>query len=188
MPYAILEHTLASKSGLNIEEAHVMKLALAVIAIGIAALAFGCSDSSDTLTVEEYFAELDAIDAEVTRQGEEGLEEGLWVDIFEIEEPSVVEVKDAVSAFTDLLEESVDGVKDLEPPSEVETEHDNFVETGEDLIVVFQEGIDDIVEPEDAGILFFGEPAGAFESACNALVAAGEANGVTVSAGCFDDE
>ena len=56
---------MPAASGLNIEEAHIMKLALAVIAIGIAALAFGCSDSSDALSLEEYFTEFEAIDADL---------------------------------------------------------------------------------------------------------------------------
>ena len=42
-----------------------MKLGLlAVLLLAIAALALGCSDSSDTLTLEEYFAETDAIGAD----------------------------------------------------------------------------------------------------------------------------
>ena len=45
-----------------------MKLVITFVGIMLAALAVSCSDSSGTLTLDEYFAEFEAIDADVDAQ------------------------------------------------------------------------------------------------------------------------
>jgi len=176
-----------------------MKLALAVIAIGIAALAFGCSDSSETLTLEEYFAEFEAIDADIDAQIEllyvdfpTGTDEEIFSD-----DSTVSFFKDLLAGFEVALSDSLERAQELAAPSEVEDEHDALLEAVEKNITAFEAGSEAIKDVEtmaefetvfppvesdiDAAQL-------AFETACLDVVAVGEANGITVDVDCLDDE
>ena len=82
----------------------------AVFLLGMAVFSGACSSDSDPLTLEEYFAEFEAIDADVNSQFE-----ALFADFPEDED-----------AFAD-------------PPAEVEDAHNDLIDAGEALLVAHEE-------------------------------------------------
>ena len=180
-----------------------MKLGL-LLACVVAAitLAVGCSDSSDTLTLEEYFAEFEAIDADIDAQVEEAYavfpEDEADDDIgaFLSDEANLPVFKEFVSSFPRIIGDSVDRMKALEPPSEVEEAHDDLIEAGESAVAAFEEASGVIQAAQTMAefepLMNEAEPAidiaeTAFDAACLDLVAAGEANGITVNVTCEDE-
>src|SRR5512134_2004415 len=110
-----------------------MKLLLGAAVTTLAAVALACSGDSntDTLTLEQYFAELERIgdDAEAA--------------IDEVEFPHVdadasfEESRDALAEFfaasADIAEDAVDDIGGLDPPDEVEDEHDRYVDALDEI-------------------------------------------------------
>jgi chemotaxis regulatin CheY-phosphate phosphatase CheZ len=164
--------------------------------IAVAALVtFACTggaNGDDTLTLAEYFAELERI----SHEAESRLDRA---DVSDVENPSVDEarnlwvgaLKEAAATFDD----TVDELEDLNPPGEVEDEHDEFtgdlrrlspeferwiarvedIETFQELIIVADE-IDDF---------FAGVPEqDRFTESCNALQRIADENDVSVDLEC----
>jgi hypothetical protein len=169
-----------------------VRAAAMLIATGV--LIGACSSDSDTLTLNEYFAEFETIDADADSQVE-----ALYADFPEDEEAFTeanLEVfKDLVVGFPRILGDLVDGVKDLDPPSEVEDAHDALIDAGEALIVAFDEGVDVIDDAETMAdvetIMGQLEPTidGAqdvFDAACLTVVDIAIANDIHVSVTCED--
>ena len=178
-----------------------MKLGLlAISATVLLVFAFGCSDSSDALSLDEYFAEFEAIDADVDAQFEAAFEEAFVgfedEEDFFADEANLPALKEITATFPRILGDAIDRMKVLNPPSEVETEHDNLIDAGDNLVVAFEEGVDVIEEAEtleevDAFLELsptIDAAEAVFDAACLDLVAVGEANGVTVNVTCEDEE
>lgn len=134
-----LKQTLLSQEG----EQHI-KLGLfalpAAFLLAFAALTAGCGDGADTLTLEEYFEQFEAIDADVDAQFEAAYEE--WpANVSEEElfadDANLPFFRDLIAAFPRIITDSIDRVEDLEPPSEVADAHDDLLAAGRDLLVAF---------------------------------------------------
>jgi hypothetical protein len=170
-----------------------VRAAAMLIATGV--LIGACSSDSDPLTLNEYFAEFETIDA-----GADSEVEALYVDFPEDEEAFADEAnlevfKDLVVGFPRILNDLVDGVKDLDPPSEVEDAHDALIDAGEAVIVALDEGVDVIADAETMAdvetIMGQLEPTidGAqdvFDAACLTVVDIAIANDIHVSVTCED--
>ena len=177
-----------------------MKLGLLVIPLAfLLAISVGCSDSSDTLTLEEYFVEFEAIDADVDAQFEEAFaifpEDEDFEAFFE-DDANVPALKDFTAALPVIIGDAIDRMKALDPPSEVETEHDNLIDAGEDLVGAFEEGNELIQDAETMAEFDFQNSEveatvdgaeTAFDEACFDLVDVGEANGITIDVSCGDE-
>ena len=169
-----------------------MKLAIAVIGIIAAALLVACSDSSDSLTLEEYFAEFQSIDDAL------GARFGAVVDQFpeDGDDADLPLAKDLFAQLAATHRDTIDSYASLEPPSDVENEHDDFVVTGEDFVSAWDEAVEVIAEAEtvaelealiDGGLESIVEPVEmVFDEACFALVDVGDANGIFVDVSCLD--
>ena len=177
-----------------------MKLGLLAVPLAfLLAISVGCSDSSDTLTLDEYFAEFEAIDADVDAEFEAAFAvfpEDEDFEAFLEDDGNVPAVKEFTAALPVIIGDAIDRVEALDPPSEVETEHDNLIDAGDDLVVAFEEGNELIQDAETMAEFDFQNSEveatvdaaqAAFDEACLDLVAVGEANGVTVNVTCEDD-
>jgi hypothetical protein len=111
----------------------------AVFLLGMAVFTGACSSDSDPLTLEEYFAELEAIDADVNSQFE-----ALFADFPEYEDASADEAnlelfKDLLAGFPRITGDWIDRAKNLDPPAEVEDAHNDLIDAGEALLVAHEE-------------------------------------------------
>lgn len=111
----------------------------AVFLLGMAVFSGACSSDSDPLTLEEYFAEFEAIDADVNSQFE-----ALFADFPEDEDAFADEAnlelfKDLLDGFPRITGDWVDRAKDLDPPAEVEDAHNDLIDAGEALLVAHEE-------------------------------------------------
>ena len=169
----------------------------AAFLLATAVLTGACSSSdSDALTLDEYFAEFEAIDAEVDTQFE-----ALWADIPEDEDPFADEAnlepfKDFVAGFPRIVGDAIDSANELNPPSEVEDAHNDLIDTGEALVVAFEEGAGVISEAETMAELETLErevgptidaAEAAFDAACLTVVDIAIANDIDVDVTCVDE-
>ena len=111
----------------------------AVFLLGMAVFSGACSSDSDPLTLEEYFAAVEAIDADVNSQFE-----ALLADLPEDEDAFADEAnlelfKDVLDGFPRITGDWVDRAKDLDPPAEVEDAHNDLIDAGEALLVAHEE-------------------------------------------------
>ena len=175
-----------------------MKLGLLALPLAylLVAISVGCSDSSVTQNLDEYFAEFEAIDTDLDEQIG-----ALYVDFpedgdFITNAANLTFFKDLVAGFAVAIGNSVERLKALNPPSEVETEHNVLVDAGEELTIALEEGSDVLQEAETmadfATLNQEVDPDIAvattrFVDACLDVVAFGEANGITFIVTCSDE-
>ena len=110
----------------------------AAFLLGMAVFTGACSGDSDPLTLEEYFAEFEAIDADVYSQVE-----ALFADFPDDEDAFADEAnlelfKDLLDGFPRIMGDLVDGAKDLDPPAELEDAHNDLIDAGEALLVDYE--------------------------------------------------
>jgi len=127
-----------------------MKLLLAAATTALAAIiAIACTGDSNTntLTLEHYFAELQRI----TDDAEERFDEIEFPDV--AADASFEESRDALADFfdasTDVSEDAIDDIRNLNPPDEAADEHDAFVDALEKLPSATGDYADRIREAED---------------------------------------
>ena len=111
----------------------------ATFLLGMAVFTGACSGDSDPLTLEEYFAEFEAIDADVDSQFE-----ALFADLPDDEDAFADEAnlelfKDLLDGFPLIIGDLIDSAKDLDPPAEVEDAHNDLIDAGEALLVDYEE-------------------------------------------------
>ena len=93
--------------------------------------------------------------------------------------------------------DTIESYANLEPPSDVENEHDDFVVTGEDFVSAWDEALEVIAEAETVAELeplidgggvesIIRPPEMVFDEACFALVDVADANGIIVDVSCLD--
>ena len=168
----------------------------ATFLLAIAAVLVGCGSSTDTLTIEEYFEQFEAIDADVDAQFELAYADFPEGDDFFADEANLPFFRDLTADFVRITGDSLDRVKDLDPPSEVEDAHDDMVDALENLLVTFEEGFELLDEAdtmaEVSALTDEIEPSieaatTRFENACLVVVDIAEANGITVNVTCADE-
>ncbi len=183
-----------------------MKLGLysisAACLLAIAVLAAGCGSDSDTLTLDEYFAEFAAIDDDVDAQFEEVFlalfPEDVDDETFFEDEANLPVILEAISAFPRITAEILDRATELDPPSEVEDAHNDLLAALEDLSAAMEEGNDALQDTEtlaefeelesELGPTLIDPAQARLDEACLAVVAIGEDNGISVSSiSCEDD-
>ena len=170
-----------------------MKGFMVTLAIGLllafGAIAAGCGDDDEELTIEEYFQRLQALDADVSAQ----------LDALEFpEDPEdLANFQAFFEAAAAVIEDGVERLADIDPPGDVEDAHNEF----SDAAAAFQDASEDVAgELEDvesaseleevltASEAEFAPVEERFETACLALEAIATDNGIAVDLDCEEEE
>lgn len=178
-----------------------LTICAATIVLAIAALGAACSviglDGGGTLSLDEYFQQLDAIQNEndATFATQEASAEEPSEDASGEELASFL--RDSFTQSADTLHDSGSKAADLEAPDEAADLHDDVVaaiNAGADALDEVADSIPDTLtleELENSGDTLFGDEAvnAAFEDlavACNALEDLAAENDITVDLACDD--
>ena len=160
----------------------------------VTTLAVGCSDSSDSLSLEEYFAAFEAIDADAAAQFVEASADFPETEDPFAEEASLSFFEDLVAAYERIHRDRLASAADLDPPPEAEDAHNDFVDAQQDLLSVVEEGKEAIQKAETMAEIetLLSEPsifvaATAFETACFALADIADENDIAVAITCAVD-
>ncbi len=105
-----------------------MKFVIARLLLLAAATAFACDDGNDAMSADEYFAELDQVFAEADAQGQ-----GITDPFASNQDATLDERKAAASQAFDRLDDLagdvIDGLRSLDPPTEVERLHGLLIDS-----------------------------------------------------------
>ena len=175
---------------MNISRTWIMRV-LAAVAVGAVALgAMACNDDKESLTLEEYFQQVDALDNSSTERID-AVFNGIT------DEGDVQQFRDAFKAFAPILEEVADELDDLNPPDEAKDEHDAAAKALKDFASKATEvagGVDDIdastpdeffTKVNEQG---FTEASDAFAAACMDLQKLADDNSIAVDLDCEDED
>lgn len=169
---------------------HLVLIAMLVLAFG--AIAAACGDNGDdTLTLEEFFQQVEELDDQFEADAAPLEEELAQLT----EESSLDEVLDIVGRQADVIEDFVDELDGLSPPDEAADLTDETVSAGRDVVQALRDGIEDAEGAEsieDIAELFAGfetaEAGSRFEQACLDFEQLAADNGIAVDLDCEEDE
>jgi hypothetical protein len=174
----------------------MLPLLFAALLLAVGAMAAACG-GDEKLSLEEYFLQLQASSDEVNERFET-----LFEDLGAVFDPSVSEEErlEAAPKFADELVSVVsfafDEASELDPPSEVEDAHNEFVEALGDFAEAVQGLAVSVAEAEsvaDVQELLEGNPVldaadKRFTDACQALEGIAADNGFELTLECEDEE
>jgi hypothetical protein len=168
----------------------IRKIALiGVIAVAAALLGWACSDNGgNELSLEEYFEQLDDAENKFTDDSDASFENVP-------DEPEISEVQDALREFTNVLQDFVGDLEDLNPPEQAQAAHDDAIDAAEEVIDVYENLIDEADDLETVDELFEstqGEAAtealDRLTTACLDLQDVANENELDFDLNCNDDE
>jgi hypothetical protein len=159
-------------------------------------MAVGCGDDEE-LSLEEYFQRGESIGDDATARVEalEDLEDPFEGE-FASEEDQVTAIRDFFDSMAAIVRDAVDEWEDLDPPSEAEEAHADFLGAVGAQAELFDKVVDSLTDaqsPSGAEDLLgeFGvdfEPVMAdIEEACSTLQGIADANGVDVDMKCEEE-
>jgi hypothetical protein len=167
----------------------VALLALVAAALAMLALSNGCifGSDGDPMTLEDYFADLDKADQDVSDRFDEVTQSlGSSPDLAQVQQeyPGVL---DAIDTFLQFIE-------DLKPPTDVEDVHNDLVDalaTYRDEFSNANDSIQSASSLEEAGQAFgeeYGAATQAFDEACLAVQAVADDAQIDVTLGCAEGQ
>jgi len=168
-------------------------LLVTALLLGVSTIAAACGGGEDELSLEQYFQQLQTISDDLEERGQVIASElGGDFDPETGELPSIDTLQrflsEAVSAHQDALNEA----ESLDPPSEVESAHDEFVQATRDRVEFIESLADQAAESGSAsGLLEIftqvslgSEQETRFEDACQELERIAVDNGIGADLGC----
>jgi len=161
--------------------------ALLIIAF---AVAIGCSDDGEELSLDEYFRQVDAVD--------NGTDERINA-LFEAitDENDVAQFRNAMNGFGPILEDAADDLDDIDPPDEAAAEHEALVDALRDWAAAAGDAVDsdgaaNAASPDELFVAFeeggFGAAQNTFSAACQDLQDIATNAGIDVDINCDDEE
>lgn len=161
---------------------------LSVVVLAVAVLTAACGDDDATLTVEEYFAQVEAAGNEFAERGD-----AADAELTESEDP-VADAKRIIPEFEDILDDFVGVLEGITPPEEVAEAHDAAIEAGRDALDALRDAADAVADVDDLGGLVeffegpamtaFGEAGQRFEESCTDLQDVASEKGLEVDLRC----
>lgn len=150
-------------------------------------LSTACGDD-DSLTVEEYFAELETAGIEFTARGE-----AVEAKLVDTQDP-VAAAKQSVPEFATIYGDFLDELKGIAPPEEVAEAHQSMIDAGDETVAALDEAADSIEAIDDPAavaeffdgplVLAFGEAAERFKESCLALQGIADDDAIEVDLHC----
>jgi hypothetical protein len=169
-------------------------LVAAGLLLALGAVAGACGGDGGGLSLEEYFAKLDAAQNEVDRKFEEAFQQeepGLDTS----EEDVAAFAREIVQDFSTILADAEGTIGDLEPPAEAEDAHDALVQAIGGARTAIESAVDDIPGALSLEELetFFGSSeletaTGAIDEACKELQLIADDNQIDVDLECESEE
>lgn len=159
--------------------------------LGLVGVAGACGGGGEALTLEEYFQRLGAANEELSQQEEEVPDpEFNDDDVFDEQEKQ--SLRENVDAFISLLEDFRDVLADLDPPDEVEDEHNETLARLDDFIAAFRAAGDRVqdaqsLEDLDAAFADVNAADAPLTQACFALQAIANDNNIDVDLECEEE-
>ena len=171
----------------------LLPLALtATLLLAFAAIAVACGEGS--LTLEEYFQQLEALTATAEEQGAEFQDAfDAQVDAATSEEEWLAMLEDAFTKSQLIFTTFADGLTELNPPAIVEELHNEYVDASAELLASLEEVLNEL-DLDSVTDLFDGllEESGAnqagdrFDKTCTALQDFADQNEIDVDLDCGD--
>ena len=166
---------------------------IAALLLTVGALAAACG-GKDSLTLEEYFQQLDALHDTADERSEE------LSEAFDVELAAAASEEDALAVLEDFLKSTrplsstfVDGLSDLNPPAAVEELHNEYVDGSAELVASIEEVIDRFDDLdgvadldglfEESGFIQAGER---LDETCAALQDIADKNEIDIDLDCED--
>lgn len=161
---------------------------------GVIAMACGGDDDGGELSLEEYFAELEALDTEF-EQRTDALDAQLNQGMESVDPEDLDAVVEVFSGFLDDAVETVadfvDGLDGLNPPPEVETEHEAAVDAGRTVVEEFERLTDDVADFDSVADFIameeepgFTDASDDFDQACFDLQDIADENDIDIELNC----
>lgn len=175
----------------------IAALAAVLSAFTLAATACDGDGGGDALTLEEYFARFEEIDQNVDAEIE-----ALFADFpeddagFFEDEENLPLVQELFAGFPRVLGDALDELRGVNPPSEVEEAHDEFLEAGDELLAVFEdvsgqaqdaETMAEIDTINTEGSVEIDPLQATFDSACLDIVDVATENDISIDVSCTDE-
>ena len=165
-----------------------------LIAVMLIALASACGGDGggDSAGLERYYQRVDELVDDVVEQGDELLEESFTdVDISSAEDAQLAASRAYLQGFLEIIDQFLDDLREIEPPSEVREAHDAFVEAADEFAgassdVIGQIG--DVLSPDGLGELLddpnLSEAGDRIEQACFEVQDLAEEHGIEIDLNC----
>jgi len=167
---------------------HLIKTAgVILVAVSVAGAGWACNDDGgggSSLTLEEYFQEIDDLDAEFSQRSDEAFED------VSVEDPG--SFRAAMEEFPGIIGDFVAALEAIDPPEEVQDAHNDAIEAGRDVQSEFERildetadaaSIEDFITAGDNDDAYV-EANNRFETACLDLVQVAEDNDIETSLNC----
>lgn len=146
--------------------------------------AAGCGGDGDTLTLEEYFQQVDEVDNKTEEKTD-----ALTEDLGDTED--IDKFKDAFNEFPNIIDDFLKDMEDLNPPDAVKAEHEAVIAAGRDSLDEFDAVLDELNAAETlddvlaaVGSDAFNAADEAFTETCVALQTIADDNNLNVELDC----
>ena len=164
---------------------------IAALLLAFGAFAAGCG-GEDSLTLEEYFQQLETLAATAEERGAE------FEDAVNAEMDAAASEEDVLAVFEDALRNAqpifttfVDGLNDLNPPAAVEELHNEFVDASAELAASLEEVLNEFGDQDFAADLNLFEESSLsqagdrFDKTCAALQDIADMHEIDVDLKCY---
>ena len=165
------------------------------------AIAFACGGDDDNagnaLTLEQYFAEFESIDARANSEAEElfAIFPGgpdISEEEFYADEDNLPFLKEILGGLPGVVENAIEGFEALDAPDEVADAHDEMLAAANEMLAAFEndaKAAADAESMEEAVVASQGDESlrasASFENACLAVVEIADAQGIETNITCL---
>ncbi len=167
---------------------------LAGLGLAVAALANACGGGGGGLSAEEYFRKLEAIANETQQQesaAQPSEEEAANLTLDEQKETGI----ELLNAFASITDDAAKKTDELNPPNDIQEEHDNLVAEAQNLAQTLSDFAAEAEDIPPEGVeeffnsrVFVQSTFAAFDQACLALQQIADDEGVGVNLNCLPEE
>ena len=116
---------------------------IAALLLAFGAIAAACGGGGEPLTLEEYFQRLEELTNELDQRAD-----ALEPAVGGSPDDQIEVFQDALNGFLPVLADFVGGIKELNPPEELEEPHSGFVARSDDVLKVLESLVDELENVE----------------------------------------
>ncbi len=168
-------------------------LLVTALLFGVGTITAACGGGEAELTLDEYFQKLETVSDDLEQRGEAlGTELEEDIDLETGELPSIETLRRLLSEGVSASQDALDETERLDPPPDVKSAHNEFVEAARGRVEFIESVVDEVVESESVSDLLEiftqvslgSEQETRFEDACRALEQIAVDNGIQADLNC----